>query len=44
MEVTTGLAVGDEVVVGPYKILAKLTDGRKVLAKPVADTSKQLGK
>jgi HlyD family secretion protein len=39
MEVTDGLKPGDEVVTGPYKILAKLTDGRRIVAKPAKPDS-----
>jgi len=39
MEVTEGLKLGDEIVTGPYKILAKLTDGRRIVAKPAKPDS-----
>jgi HlyD family secretion protein len=39
MEVTEGLNLGDEVITGPYKLLAKLTDGRRVSAKPAKPDS-----
>jgi HlyD family secretion protein len=39
MEVTDGLKPGDEIVTGPYKILAKLTDGRRIVAKPAKPDS-----
>jgi HlyD family secretion protein len=35
IEITDGLAPGDEIVTGPYKTLSKLTDGRRVNGKPV---------
>jgi len=34
IEVLEGLKPGDEVVSGPYKVLSKLTDGRRVTARP----------
>jgi HlyD family secretion protein len=39
IEVLEGLKPGDEVVSGPYKVLTKLTDGRRVTARP--DTAKK---
>ncbi len=39
IEVLDGLQPGDEVVTGPYKVLSKLTDGRRVNARP--DTTKR---
>jgi len=39
LEVLEGLKPGDEVIIGPYKTLTKLTDGRRVTAKPAADTT-----
>jgi HlyD family secretion protein len=41
MEVTEGLALGDEVVTGPYKTLAKLTDGRRVTASAAQDSTRK---
>jgi HlyD family secretion protein len=37
MEVTDGLKPGDEVITGPYKKLAKLTEGQRVAGKPAKD-------
>jgi HlyD family secretion protein len=34
LEVLEGLEPGDEVVTGPYKVLTKLTDGKRVNARP----------
>ena len=38
LQVTDGLAPGDEVVIGPYKKLAKLTDGQRVTGKLSKDS------
>jgi HlyD family secretion protein len=34
LQVLEGLMPGDEIITGPYKILSKLTDGRRVVPKP----------
>jgi HlyD family secretion protein len=34
LEVLEGLQPGDEVITGPYKVLVKLTDGRRVNPRP----------
>lgn len=39
IEVTSGLNAGDEVIVGPYRVLAKLKEGQRVSAHPVADST-----
>ncbi|MBM3332917.1 efflux RND transporter periplasmic adaptor subunit [candidate division WOR-3 bacterium] len=38
IQVTDGLKPGDEVVTGPYKKLAKLTEGRRLTGKPAKDS------
>lgn len=40
VEIMSGLSPGDEVIIGPYKVLSKLTDGKKVRAEPTADVDK----
>ncbi len=39
IEITSGLNPGDEIIVGPYRVLAKLKEGRRVSAHPVADST-----
>ena len=38
MEVVEGLKLGDEIIIGPYKTLSKLTNGERVTAKPSKDS------
>lgn len=38
-EVTTGLSPGDEVIIGPYRVLTKLKEGCRISAHPVAESS-----
>jgi HlyD family secretion protein len=44
LEVLEGVKPDEEVIVGPYKTLTKLTDGRRVTAKLVADTTDKAAK
>ncbi|MEO0052667.1 MAG: efflux RND transporter periplasmic adaptor subunit [candidate division WOR-3 bacterium] len=37
VEIIEGLNAGDEVVVGPYKVLSRLNDGTRIRPEPVAD-------
>jgi HlyD family secretion protein len=39
IEVVDGLKPGDEVITGPYKKLAKLTEGQRVTGKPAKDST-----
>lgn len=39
VEVLEGIKPGDVIVTGPYKTLSKLTDGRRVTPRAVADTT-----
>ena len=44
LEVLEGVKPGDEVIIGPYKTLTKLTDGRRVTTKAWADTTDKVAK
>lgn len=40
VQVLEGLNLGDEVIVGPYKVLAKLSDGARVKPEPTKEETK----